>query len=170
MNIRSTQEELEIAKFLSKKICNKSVQYDRNIYQTPTVIYGIDAVYIVHEVCHWIACAPEYRHLENLGYISENQFDISYLYGNRAISSDIYRLLYDECIACILTKMIYRKYFSCIDNSEGLMYSHIARVNYIGDNVPLILAGKLDIDIQVMSNIAEKLFNEYCNRIDKRII
>ena len=147
---------LEKAEKLALLICNKNVVYDERytVSQTKKTICGRTSyVDVVHEVAHWIACDPKYRYETNLGLPFNDVKDDDPIH---------YRMYSEECIAAIITKMLFDKYFLTDDNKDSREYKYMIYMDGYGNNISNIIS---DLTSEEIRNKSIKLFEEFTKDI-----
>ena len=131
------------AEKLARVICNKSVEYSPQFRfsQTSTTIKAHSHwAETVHEIAHWIACDPEYRHLDNLGFSVERELN------NK-------RMHYEESVALIITKLLADNFFE--QDLETRKY-----IEYM-DNRSQEISNDWKFDQENIKQTAQKLFNQH---------
>jgi len=129
---------------IARLICNKSVEYskDYRLLQTPqTIQVASHWTEAVHEVAHWIACDPEYRNLDNLG-LPKYHDDTNQ------------RMLREEVVAQVITKLLSDKYF------DGVTRQEKSYIEYINQN-SIDTCNRFKWDRKKVLKKSYKLFSQY---------
>ena len=148
--------KFEKAEKLALLICNKNVVYDKRytVSQTKKTICGrtsyIDAI---HEVAHWIACDPKFRGETNLGLPFNDVEDDDPIH---------YRMYSEECVAAMITKMLFDKYFLTEENKDSKEYDYMLYMDGYVDGVTTV---RPNISPEDTRDKANKLFEEFTKDI-----
>jgi hypothetical protein len=140
---------------LAQIICGKNVVYDKrySISQTKKTICAINSyTEALHEIAHWIACDPDYRYETNLGLP----------FGNVEEEDPIHDRMYlEECVATMLTKMLFDKYFLNEENKNSTEYEFMLYLDDYSNRVSSLFK----ITPDMIKSKAINLFEEFTKNI-----
>jgi hypothetical protein len=123
LDIKDDNRNIEIAEYLAKEICSKSIIYgeNRGFTQSSTEIHANSSyVEAIHEIAHWIACDPNHRDEDNLGLPDEDTLDIDDVnVAKETVKHDplLKRMYEEESVSLCVTKYLFDKY--CLEPTDA---------------------------------------------------
>jgi hypothetical protein len=137
----------EIVNNLIKIITGKDLHITKiknPFFQSKSDIYCNHWAEGLHELAHWLSCEPKSRHLVNLG-LPETKVEFEHPLH--------YRMMYEECVATVLTKLLYDKFCTKdakVDKYMDYMYNQSINIGIL-EKIDYIKAK--NEAIQIITNI-----------------